>query len=271
MKFFIVFISLLLNATVFAETVSINWYKEDQLYQTTTCEVGNDLILPTAPTKRGHTFVGWDISRYTQVEYIESSGTAYIDTGIGFMFGDEFFIDYMHTGILSGENKGYGAGGPNMGTGNNGNSVITGGGREVSNKQQMWVINSNYAYSPAISLNNLLNVRTTEHWKIDSSTKKLSSVLTNKSNGNTYTLTSSAISTSYTSGGSVCLFRDNYAPWANPSKMRVYRAWLKRMDGTVVFDLIPVVDLNNVPCMYDTVSDTFLYNAGTGDFSAPGV
>lgn len=39
MKFCMVFISLLLSATVFAETVSINWYKENQLYQTTTCEV----------------------------------------------------------------------------------------------------------------------------------------------------------------------------------------------------------------------------------------
>ena len=59
MKFCMVFISLLLGTTVFAETIDINWYKDNQLYQTTTCEIGNDVLLPTAPTKRGHIFKGW--------------------------------------------------------------------------------------------------------------------------------------------------------------------------------------------------------------------
>ena len=64
MKFFIMFISLLLGTTVFAETIDINWYKEDQLYQTTTCEIGNDVLLPTAPTKRGHIFKGWTVIHF---------------------------------------------------------------------------------------------------------------------------------------------------------------------------------------------------------------
>lgn len=34
-----------------------------------------------------------------------------------------------------------------------------------------------------------------------------------------------------------------------------------------VLDLIPVLDSNNVPCMYDKVSGTFLYNQGTGVFN----
>lgn len=31
--------------------------------------------------------------------------------------------------------------------------------------------------------------------------------------------------------------------------------------------LIPVIDNNDVPCMYDTISNTFYYNSGTGTFS----
>lgn len=250
--------------SVYGETLTVDWLVDGNTYTQTTCETGNDLILPATPTKYGHTFIGWEIQRYTEISYIESTGTQFIRTGVDFMYGDEFFIDYMHTGILSGENKGYGSGGPI--SGQSVNSTITGGGRQVSDKQQMWVLDSNYAYSPTISLNNLLNIRTTEHWKISTSTRRLNSTLTNTSSGATYTLTSSQISTSYTSNGHVTFFRDNYDPWANPSKMRLYGAWLKRSNGTKVFDLIPVLDINGVPCMYDKVSEEFLYNLGTGTF-----
>lgn len=37
-------------------------------------------------------------------------------------------------------------------------------------------------------------------------------------------------------------------------------------DNTLVLDLIPVLDLNKVPCMYDKVSGQLLYNDGTGAF-----
>ena len=34
----------------------------------------------------------------------------------------------------------------------------------------------------------------------------------------------------------------------------------------LVLDLIPVLDQNNVPCMYDKISDQFFYNQGSGTF-----
>ena len=36
--------------------------------------------------------------------------------------------------------------------------------------------------------------------------------------------------------------------------------------GELVRDFIPVLDSNNVPCMYDKVTQQFFYNQGTGDF-----
>lgn len=39
-------------------------------------------------------------------------------------------------------------------------------------------------------------------------------------------------------------------------------------DGTLVLDLIPVLDENNVACLYNKATGTYLYNAGTGDFVA---
>ena len=51
------------------------------------------------------------------------------------------------------------------------------------------------------------------------------------------------------------------------SEMQLYymKIW---DDGTLVFDLIPVLDENNVACLYNKVTGTYLYNAGTGDFVA---
>lgn len=42
---------------------------------------------------------------------------------------------------------------------------------------------------------------------------------------------------------------------------------MKVWDGdNLIRDMIPVLDSNNVPCMYDIVSDQFYYNEGTGQF-----
>ena len=47
---------------------------------------------------------------------------------------------------------------------------------------------------------------------------------------------------------------------------RIYSSWIK-VDGVLVRDLIPVLDWNDIPCMYDNVSEKFFYNKGTGQFS----
>lgn len=39
-------------------------------------------------------------------------------------------------------------------------------------------------------------------------------------------------------------------------------------NGTLVRDYIPIKDLNNVACLYDKVSDTYFYNQGSGTFIA---
>lgn len=64
-----------------AETININWINDGETYAQTTCEIGGDVILPTTPTKRGHTFKGWTV-KYTRLEYIESTGTQWIESNI---------------------------------------------------------------------------------------------------------------------------------------------------------------------------------------------
>ena len=42
--------------------------------------------------------------------------------------------------------------------------------------------------------------------------------------------------------------------------------WKYYHNGALIQHLIPALDTNDVPCMYDLVSKTCVYNAGTGDF-----
>ena len=60
MKRILLFLSAVFIATTaIAEQITINWGADNQLYTTTTCEIGDNVILPSTPTKRGHIFKGW--------------------------------------------------------------------------------------------------------------------------------------------------------------------------------------------------------------------
>ena len=68
---------------VSADTVSLDWFVDGVVQTQTSCTIGGALNLPSAPTKYGYTFRGWQPG-YTQLEYIQNSAgvVAYIDTGI---------------------------------------------------------------------------------------------------------------------------------------------------------------------------------------------
>ena len=56
---------LLLIVPTFADTETIKWYSDGNVYDTTTCQSGGDVNLPaTTPTKRGYTFNGWIVALY---------------------------------------------------------------------------------------------------------------------------------------------------------------------------------------------------------------
>ena len=49
------------------------------------------------------------------------------------------------------------------------------------------------------------------------------------------------------------------------AKIRIKRFYITR-DGTYTLNLIPALDRNGTPCMYDTVSKQTFYNERTGEF-----
>lgn len=61
------------------------------------------------------------------------------------------------------------------------------------------------------------------------------------------------------------LFKKLEAGLSFEQNCRIYYFKIYQSDE-LVLDLIPVLDQDNVPCMYDKVTDTFFYNQGTGTF-----
>ena len=66
------------------------------------------------------------------------------------------------------------------------------------------------------------------------------------------------------------LFNQNYlggSDGTNLCNMKLYRFCIYEGD-TLVHDFHPVLDSNNVACLYDTVTETYFRNAGSGSFTA---
>ena len=245
MKKFLILLSMLFCFTAYAQTETLNWYMDGQTYATTTCESGNDILLPTTPTKRGYTFKGW--AEYIPIEYLESTGTQYIDTGYKPNDNTRMKITYIFTGTY----------GNIFGTRNSVNNAAF-----------------SIAYPP--SQNALLLDYGSE--RDESVTKapwsntliavdfnKNILYMDNLSTGITYTKTFT-IQTFHANYNQI-LFGFNNLGIIAPALAIIYSCKLYDND-VLVRDFIPVLDGNGTPCMYDKVTKQFFYNQGTGQFIA---
>jgi len=76
MKKFMVFLCTMFIGCAHADTETINWYVDDSVYDTTTCQSGGDIVAPqTNPTKYGYTFDGWEIALYDFSTFDSSRAT----------------------------------------------------------------------------------------------------------------------------------------------------------------------------------------------------
>ncbi len=81
MKRFFILFGLLFSTVVFADTITINWGVDNQTYTTTTCQSGNDVILPATPTKRGHVFRGWTAEHFNRGTFTNWVAVPTTETG----------------------------------------------------------------------------------------------------------------------------------------------------------------------------------------------
>lgn len=184
---------------------------------------------------------------YIELEYIESTGTQWIRTGI---FPDdntikcEVKIAYSSTST-----------GQLMGSGTSGNARFNFG---IESRKFRFGFGSSWFDANS----EVFTPDTKPHiFILDASTKTGYLDGVPQTTTNSYTATGSHVFMLFARGTS------NSAEGGNRTKGKLYyvKLWNK---GKLVRDLIPVIDEEGVICMYDKVSGEFFYNQGTGNFIA---
>ena len=245
---------------LYADTINLHWLNEDgSIYQNSTCVIDSDLILPsTPPTKYGYTFTGWKISNYRPIEYLESTGTQYIDTGV---YAESVYLRV--SGKLQ-YNNFYSTGEDFLlffGTYNDRCSMTLYTNTSSGNYANAG-IEIGTTYGTRISAGKLYT-NTNYEFDLEAKNGKLNGYFgaTQYSNIN--------YSGSLDNTQSIRLFssiHSNKGVYAFVSG-KIY--WFKIYNNNIlVRDFIPVLDNNNVPCLFDRVEFKFYYNQGTGQFIA---
>lgn len=186
---------------------------------------------------------------YIQLEYIQSNGTQYIDTGInGFNSGDwEIYCEWMSVAAPA-QSYGYIFG---VYEGKNYNSyrLI----HKTTSTTEYYVSAKSKAGGGSILLSNVaLNAK--HSIKIKNGTFTCDGV----------SYTASTTGTSLPSANTMLLFKSKNNLY---SKCRIYSTWAKK-DGILKYNMIPSKrKSDNVIGMYDMVSRQFFTNSGNGSFT----
>jgi len=241
------------------DTMNVNWMVDGSVYNTSTCTVGGDIILPTTPTKRGYTFLGWSATtipttEYTMVEYLQNTvgGGQYIDTGFTPNQDTRVIATYM------------------------GPTSATGRGAAFGSRQTSTSRTFDFMFSSADDMRFDYGNYSTGHTGPAAIYGQKVTVDINKNHCDVYNESGAKVwdvSLSYSTfqtPGNLFLFGLNNGGSFAVSSDASFRFYSFKIydDGTLIRDFIPVLDPNGVACMYDTVSGEYFYNAGTGDFVA---
>ena len=242
-------------------TINVRWYSDDtQLSVPTnaqTCSYDGALYLPTPPTKKGYTFEGWKVvdvpKGYTKLEYIQSTGTQYIDTGIKDVTDSEFGIVAQQTELMS---SGW---------------ITLVGAQDAPHTFKVVIAysDSTGTFYTQCGDGSGYTVST-----LSKDTSKHTFKVINTKNSQTFiiddTLTTVGnykITTTKTYPLTI-FARYYYSGVGSYAKQKVYSFYVKK-NNQLVRKMIPVRrNSDNVLGMYDTVSGQFFTNSGTGTFIA---
>lgn len=243
-------------------TINLSWRNgNQQVSGPTTCTYDGALNIPTTPpTRTGYTFIGWELTvpmGYTELEYIESTGTQWIDTGI---YGTEHHgleIEFSFTAL---------------------NSNYTGrlcGVRTGSEVKDAFAYISTYLGNLApsttyyVSSNNGVPYISAQNLDLNKHIISVNIENDQKSYFDNTEIATSGQTTPYTHSVTTCIFRAyNASAYDSPTYAKVYSVKITDK-STLVRNFIPARrNSDNVVGMWDTVTQTFFTNAGSGTFVA---
>ena len=262
---FVMFICTLANAH------TIEWYVDNTPYQTTTCSSGDNINQPTPPAKYGYTFRRWG-HRYIELEYIESTGTQYIDTGLVVPTNYKWELRLNTRGSNTAPYWGYANNNVYYNAtsfyslGANGTSGINGTALTIG-------VYSGTAESSQSSFYNATVITNADTLGGDTvHTIKCEGNFVFTADGTSMTQVVTKTFGAFTPNGTAYLFARNVptmdAQMIAKAGVRIYSYKVWNANDVLVQDMIPAQDNDGSVGFYDTVSDSFFTNAGTGEFIA---
>ena len=206
---------------------------------------GQAVILGSFARRIEKGYVGTNTFLYTALDYIESTGTQYIDTGIVPKSTTRMIYDFANTNNSQNNRVGWGS---------SGSQEAFECGSTLSEAKFVALVSSNTTYTW------LGNVDLNRHiFDISNQAIKFDNVSYGTGNiGNTAT-----------TGQTIFLFA-LHAEWETTPQYTMTKLYsCKIYDGdTLVRDFTPAMDGNNVACLYEQVEGRLYYNQGTGAFTA---
>ena len=190
--------------------------------------------------------------KYTQLEYIEKNGfTQYINTGLIPQPEWTYEFDFERTGkfsYLCGSDISWDSGAFNISIDLSSSGGVSGVGLRTLNFGKIYVSSN---LTPKI--NERLIIKKTPNQFIIGT--------------NTYNINIGNIKAEYP----LVIFTTNRngqpqiaEAWVQ--QYRLYRFSIKNANEELIMNLLPCLDKNGTPCMYDTISKQAFYNQGTGEF-----
>ena len=187
-------------------------------------------------------------SGYTELEYIESTGTQYVDTGVSVPEGCRIKCKMAFTSLSSTL------------------SVVFGSHDAASPYYRNFLAATSSTWElGAYGTADFGSPTVNTEYEIDANTK--SGEIACTINGTAYSINQSIAPSAQRSALSVYLFALHYADGLFPAKMKAW--WYKvYVGGTLVRDFIPCKNPAGVVGLYDLVGGEFYGNSGTGTFIA---
>ena len=198
-----------------------------------------------------------------QLDYIESDGSQYIDTGLAVDGSMSVEVDFMLTEFP--ESGTIGVFGARKGAGSGNISSLFSSGAIVidyNNRTSYSDARLQFSATEGFQANMRYTMELTPIYRVLRNAE--GQVLAKKAYG-------SADST-WKAAGNLYIFKINDATLTHScAKMRLYRLRITRSDGSVVRDFVPCLDSNDKPGLYDCVTGAVLPQEAGNDFTYGGV